>query len=66
MSIIFEDAIKSNRKLGIFEKKEYILRIAQNCIKKEFNSKLIKNLKRIAKKNKKNLIKELNKDLLIV
>ena len=63
---MFEDIIENNKKLEISKKKEYILRVAQNCTKRESNNKLIENLKRIVKKNKKYLIKNLNKDLLIV
>jgi len=64
--ITFENIIKNIKVLKVFKKKEYISRIAQNCIKREFNNRLIKDLKRIAKKDKKNLIKELNKNLLVI
>ncbi len=63
---MFEDIIENNKKLEISKKKEYILRVAQNCTKRESNNRLIENLKRIAKKDKENLIKVLNKNLLAI
>ena len=64
--ITLEDVIESNKKLEVFEKKEYISKATQNYTKIESNSKLIKDLKKIVEKNKKDLIKKLNKDLLVV
>ncbi len=65
-SITLENTIKNNKKLEVFEKKEYISKATQNYTKIESNSKLIKDLKKIVEKNKKDLIKKLNKDLLVV
>ena len=57
--------MECNKILEVFEKKENISRTMQNCTKKTSNSKLIKDLKRIVEKNKEDLIKKLNKDLLV-
>ncbi len=65
-SITFKNVIKNNKKLEILKKKEYVSRVTQNYTKIELDSKLIKDLKRIAKRDKEDLIKELNKNLLVV
>ncbi len=57
LSTTFKDAIESNRILKVFKNKEYISKATKNCTKREFDSRLIENLKRIVEKNKKKLNK---------
>ena len=51
--ITFENIIKSDKILEMFEKKEYASKTTQNYTKRELDNRLIKDLKKIAKKTKK-------------
>ena len=66
LPITLENVIENNKILEISKKKEYTSKATQNCTKRASNSKLIKDLKRIAKRSTEDLIKELNKDLLAI